>query len=63
MEFAVVGIEEVVWQPSGFDALVLPPATKDMIMALAEARTGCFEMAPMDDFVAEKGRGLNILLQ
>lgn len=63
MEFAVDGITEVVWQSSSFDKLVLSQATKDTVMALAEARAGRFAIAPMDDFVAGKGQGLNILLQ
>lgn len=59
----MAGIEEVVWRPSSFDALILPPRIKDMIMALAEARTGDFDLLSVDDLVAGKGQGLNFLLQ
>ena len=32
-------------------------------MALAEARMGDIESHPFDDFIAGKGRGLNVVLQ
>lgn len=60
-------ISDVEWQTSSFDALVLPARVKDTVMTLAKARSTVgakdSDLVPFDDFVAGKGRGLNILLQ
>lgn len=63
MEFAVTAISDIEWEPSIFDALAIPDDMKDIIFSLAEARTGHLDTVPFDDFVAGKGRGLNVLLQ
>ena len=63
VEFAVADISEVAWEPSIFDAVSLSEDKKDMILSLAEARTGHLHTLPFDDFVPGKGRGLNVLMQ
>jgi len=63
VEFAVADIKDIEWSSSLFDCLVLPDDHKEVITALAEARTGRVPSVPFDDFVAGKGRGLNVLLQ
>jgi len=62
VEFAVANIHEISWQPAIFAALTIPQDKKNMILSLAEARTGHLETLPFDDFVVGKGRGLNILM-
>lgn len=63
VEFAVASISDISWEPSIFEALSIPQEKKAMILALTEARTGHLDMVPFDDFVAGKGRGLNVLMQ
>ena len=61
-EFAVAHIEEIVWDPSPFECLVLPEKQKNIIQALAESQKIKTD-TPFDDFVKGKGQGLVILLQ
>jgi hypothetical protein len=61
-EFAVAHIEEIVWDPSSFECLVIPNEKKSIIRALAESHKIEAER-PFDDFVKGKGQGLIILLQ
>jgi hypothetical protein len=62
-EFAVADIEDIEWSNSIFNCLSIPDEQRDAIMALAETRMGEIQGDPFDDFVAGKGRGLNVLLQ
>jgi hypothetical protein len=61
-EFAVAYIEEIQWDSSSFECLVLPKKHKDILQALAESQKMETDM-PFDDFVRGKGRGLIVLLQ
>ena len=63
MEFAVADIEDIQWSSSPFDCLTIPDDQREVVIALAESRLGLIPSVPFDDFVAGKGRGLNILLQ
>jgi hypothetical protein len=54
---------EISWSPVPFDCLTIPSEKKDVIMALAQNRMGRTVATRFDDFVAGKGRGLNVLLQ
>lgn len=63
MEFAVADIEDITWSSSPFECLTIPDEQKEVIVALAETRLGLVPSVPFDDFVAGKGRGLNVLLQ
>ena len=63
MEFAVADIQEIKWSSSPFECLTIPQEEKEVIIALAETRLGLVSSVPFDDFVAGKGRGLNVLLQ
>lgn len=62
MDFAVADIKDIDWSPSLFDYLVIPDDHKEVITALAEARTGPMSSDLFDDFVVGKGKGLNVLL-
>ena len=61
-EFAVAHIEEIEWDPSSFECLVLPKKHKEILRALAESQKAETYM-PFDDFIREKERGLIVLLQ
>ena len=63
MEFAVADINDVNWSSSPFECLTIPNEQREVIIALAETRLGLVPSIPFDDFVAGKGRGLNVLLQ
>jgi hypothetical protein len=63
VEFAVADIEVIKWSSSPFACLTIPDEQKEVIIALAETRLGLMPSVPFDDFVAGKGRGLNVLLQ
>ena len=63
MEFAVADTQDIAWSPSPFQCLTIPLEQKEVILALAESRSGLVAGVPFDDFVAGKGRGLNVLLQ
>ena len=63
VEFAVADINDIDWSSSPFDCLTIPNEQKEVIIALAEIRLGLVPSIPFDDFVAGKGRGLNVLLQ
>ena len=63
MEFAVADITEIIWSSSPFDCLTIPAEQKEVVVALTETRLGLMPNVPFDDFVAGKGRGLNVLLQ
>ena len=63
MEFAVSDLCNVQWSPESFDCLKIPEGSKKLLLSLAKTRLGRTPMVPFDDFVAGKGRGLNILLQ
>jgi hypothetical protein len=58
----VADISEISWSPVPFDCLTIPSEKKDVIMALAQNRIGRTVITQFDDFVARKGRGLNVLL-
>jgi hypothetical protein len=61
-EFAVTDIEEIVWDSSSFEYLVLPKRQKYIIQSLAESQKMEVE-TPFNDLVKGKGQGLLILLQ
>ena len=60
-EFAVADIKEIEWSSLPFDCLSIPEEQRDVIMALVEARSD--PSVAFDDFVAGKGKGINMLLQ
>ena len=70
-ELSVDDVEKITWDPSTFDSLTIPNETKEVLMAVAENRLrqpttekrSQPATVPFDDFVAGKGRGLNVLLQ
>jgi hypothetical protein len=59
-EFAVADIKEIEWSSLPFDCLSIPEEQRDIIMALMEARLD--PSVAFNDFVAGKGKGINILL-
>ena len=63
VEFAVDDISPIVWNPSAFANLALPPQKKNLVLALAKAHLGETSDRAFDDFVVGKGRGLILLLQ
>jgi hypothetical protein len=63
VEFAVADIVDIEWSSRPFDCLEIPDKDKEIIIALAESRTGQLPKNTFDDFVTGKGRGLNVLLQ
>ena len=63
VEFVVADIEDIQWSSSPFDCLTIPNEQKEVIIALAETRLDLLPSVPFDDFVAGKGRGLNVPLQ
>ncbi|KAL9126352.1 MAG: hypothetical protein Q9217_004582 [Psora testacea] len=63
LEFAVDDISPIVWNPSSFANLALPPQKKNLVLALAKAHLGETSDRAFDDFVVGKGRGLILLLQ
>ena len=63
MEFAVADIQDIKWSSAPFECLTIPSAEKEVIIALVETRLGLVPSLPFDDFVAGKGKGLNVLLQ
>ncbi|KAJ5655018.1 ATPaseAAA-typecore [Penicillium lividum] len=62
MEFAVADLRDMQWSPESFGCLKIPQGSKKLLVSLAKTRLGRTPMVPFDDFVAGKGRGLNILL-
>ena len=63
VEFVVADIEDIQWSSSPLDCLTIPNEQKEVIIALAETRLDLLPSVPFDDFVAGKGRGLNVPLQ
>lgn len=63
MEFPIADVTDIEWSSTPFDCLTIPAEQKEVIVALAETRLGVAPGVPFDDFVAGKGRGLNLLLQ
>ncbi|OAT03176.1 uncharacterized protein BDCG_17964 [Blastomyces dermatitidis ER-3] len=61
-EFAVDDICDVKWSPGLLGNLTIPDKKKRTLMALARTRLEVVPSLPFDDFVAGKGRGLNVLL-
>lgn len=62
-EFAVADIEDIQWSSTPFDCLTIPNEQEEAVMALLETKTRQVPGFGFDDFVAGKGRGVNILLQ
>ena len=62
-EFAVADIEDIQWSSVPFDCLTIPDEQEKAVMALVETKTRQVPGFGFDDFVAGKGRGVNILLQ
>jgi hypothetical protein len=63
VEFAVADIKDIKWSLLPFANLTIPDEQRKVIMALAETHMGQVPGVGFDDFVAGKGRGLNVLLQ
>jgi hypothetical protein len=63
VEFAVADIEPISWSSDPFDCLEIPSQYKEIILALVSARMNRDEDKVFDDFVAGKGRSMNVLLQ
>ena len=63
VEFAVVDVKDIRWNPASFAQLAIPSKQKEVIQALAEAHTSRGSDYTFDDFVVGKGLGLIILLQ
>lgn len=63
VEFAVVHVKDIRWNPASFAQLAIPSKQKEVIQALAEAHTSRGSDCTFDDFVVGKGLGLIILLQ
>ena len=63
MEFTVADIEEIQWSSSPFDCLTISDQQKEVIIGLAETRLGLLPSVPIDDFLAGKKRGFNVLFQ
>ncbi|KAH6692795.1 hypothetical protein BKA61DRAFT_499673 [Leptodontidium sp. MPI-SDFR-AT-0119] len=61
-EFAVADIKEIQWSSTPFDCLTIPNEQEEAVMALLETKTRQVPGFGFDDFVAGKGRGVNILL-
>ena len=68
-ELSVDDIEEITWDSSAFNSLVLPEARKEMVRSLIERHTngsnGLDDESGkvFDDIIQGKGQGLVILLQ
>ncbi|KAJ5291520.1 hypothetical protein N7478_000771 [Penicillium angulare] len=62
MEFAVDDLSDMRWFPESFDCLSIPHTSKRLLLSLAKTRLSRTPMIAFDDFVAGKGRGLNVLL-
>lgn len=63
MEFAVADIAPIRWSPDPFDCLEIPSQYEEIILAFVSARMKRDDDKGFDDFVAGKGRGMNVLLQ
>jgi len=63
VEFPIADVTEIEWSSMPFDCLTIPAEQKEVIVALAETRLGVAPGVLFDDFVAGKGRCLNLLLQ
>ncbi|KAG9228673.1 hypothetical protein BJ875DRAFT_388912 [Amylocarpus encephaloides] len=59
-EFSVDGIEDIKWSSSPYSCLSISDQQRDVIIALVEARND--PSVVFDDFVAGKGKGVNMLL-
>ncbi|ERF75562.1 hypothetical protein EPUS_08974 [Endocarpon pusillum Z07020] len=62
LEFAVADIELISWSSDPFDCLEIPSQYKEIIMALVSNQINRDKDKVFDDFVAGKGRGMNVLL-
>jgi hypothetical protein len=69
VELSADDIEEITWDSSAFDSLVLPESRKQIIQSLVERHTngpnGSNDQngKAFDDIIQGKGQGLIILLQ
>ena len=63
MEFAVADIKPISWSSDPFDCLEIPSQYKEMVLALVGARMNRDDDKAFDDFVVDKERGMNVLLQ
>jgi hypothetical protein len=61
LEFSLSGIEDIKWNPSAFDSLVLPDRIKQNLKGLVSSHR--FNAArTIDDVIQGKGKGLNVVL-
>jgi hypothetical protein len=61
LEFSLSGIEDINWNPSAFDSLVLPDRIKQNLRGLVSSHR--FNAArTIDDVIQGKGKGLNVVL-
>ena len=63
IEFTMADIIDIEWSSLLFNYLIISDKDKEIIIALAESRTGQLPENAFDNFVIGKGRGLNMLLQ
>jgi hypothetical protein len=63
VEFAVTDVEDIKWSSLPFKSLTISDEQRDVILALAEARTRQVPEFSFDDVIEGKGRGLIVLLQ
>ena len=63
VEFLVDNMQPIVWNPSSFENLTIPPEKKTVITALAEAHLSRTSDNKFDDFIEGKGQSLIALLQ
>ena len=59
VEFAVLDVKDIRWNPASFAQLAIPSKQKEVIQALAEAHTSRGSDYTFDDFVVGKGLGLD----
>ncbi|KKZ66021.1 hypothetical protein EMCG_08220 [[Emmonsia] crescens] len=62
MGFAVADLSPVEWSSAAFKNLKIPSRQRDMLLALTKTGLSLVPSVPLDDFVIDKGRGLNVLL-
>ncbi|KAF1968576.1 hypothetical protein BU23DRAFT_479942 [Bimuria novae-zelandiae CBS 107.79] len=61
LEFSLLGISEIKWQPQAFESLVLPAQIKQNLKGLVSSHR--FNAAKtIDDVIVGKGKGLNVVL-
>lgn len=60
MDFHINNIDEIRWNESAFDSLVIPAGHKKLLMALSKSQNN--SQANFDDVIEGKGKGMVMLL-